>query len=63
MRFGVWWSGLVHALVSAALPPQPLIDSNCSLPCRLAIDDMHDYIYKTPAQLAAEAGLTVEASF
>lgn len=27
---------------------------------RLAIDDMHDYIYKSPAQLAAEAGLSVE---
>lgn len=63
IRFGGWWLRLVHALVSAALPPQLLIDFNCSLPCRLAIDDMHDYIYKTPAQLAAEAGLTIEVRF
>ncbi|KAI7836781.1 hypothetical protein COHA_009361 [Chlorella ohadii] len=29
-------------------------------PPKLAIDDMHDYIYKSPAQLAAEAGMSVE---
>lgn len=28
--------------------------------CRLALDDMHEYIYKKPAELAAEAGLTLE---
>lgn len=30
------------------------------VPRRMAIDDMHDYIYKTPAELAAESGLSLE---
>lgn len=26
----------------------------------MSIDDMHDYIYKSPAELAAEAGVTLQ---
>lgn len=26
----------------------------------MSVDDMHDYIYKTPAALAAEAGISLE---
>jgi hypothetical protein len=26
----------------------------------MSVDDMHEYVYKTPAQLAAEAGLSLE---
>lgn len=28
---------------------------------RLALDDMHEYLFKKPAELAAEAGLSLEA--
>ena len=28
--------------------------------CRMSIDDMHEYIYKTTAELEADAGLTLE---
>lgn len=27
----------------------------------MSVDDMHEYVYKTPAQLAADAGMSLEA--
>lgn len=55
----------VHACVSVQLPIESIRNELDQSPSdypshRMSIDEMHEYIYKTAAELAAERGLTLE---